>query len=150
MAAAVPTRDTTGVGHQIWRLAGELRRQGQLALAGEEWLATSGLRPAATAVVRVVDRRGPCSQREISDVLGLDPSDLVSILDQLEGFGLIERRRDPSDRRRNVVVITEKGRPLADHLAQLSDRAEASALARLTPAERQELARLISRALGDS
>ncbi|HVU71482.1 MAG TPA: MarR family winged helix-turn-helix transcriptional regulator [Mycobacteriales bacterium] len=150
MAATARTRDGLAVAPQIWRLAGELRRQGQLALAGEDWLASSNLRPIATGVVRIVDGRGEISQREISDLLGLDPSDLVSILDQLEELGLVERRRDPTDRRRNVVVITDKGRPLADHLADLSAQSEAIVFARLSAAERRELARLLGRALGDS
>jgi DNA-binding MarR family transcriptional regulator len=150
VAATAPAPAHAGVGRQIWRLSAELRRHSHNALAGEQWLAANGLRPIAAGVVRVVNGRGPISQREISDLLGLDPSDLVSILDRLEEQGLIERRRDPDDRRRNVVVITEEGRPLAEHLTQISARAEAAALARLSPAERRELARLISRALGDT
>lgn len=148
--APTATRDGIGVGRQIWRLSAELRRQGQLELANETWIASAGLRPMATGVLRVVDGRGPISQREICDLIGLDPSDLVSILDQLEDLSLIERRRDPEDRRRNVVAITAKGRPVADRLAEVSARAEATALARLSATERRELARLISRALGDT
>jgi DNA-binding MarR family transcriptional regulator len=118
-------------------------------LAGEAWLAEPGLRPLARAVLLIVNQRGPSSQREISDVLGLDPSDLVSMLDQLEDAGFIERRRDPEDRRRNQIVTTARGKKAAARIAELAERAEEVALERLTEPERKQLAQLLGRALGD-
>src|SRR5919201_6681231 len=53
---------------------------------------------------------GPISQQELSDTLDLDPSKLVSLLNELESHGLAERRRDPSDRRRHIVEISARGR----------------------------------------
>lgn len=52
---------------------------------------------------------GPVSQRGLADMLEVDPSQLVAILNELESDGLAERRRDPADRRRHIVEITEAG-----------------------------------------
>ena len=136
------------VSGQLFRLANELRRQLHQELTSEPWLVDAGFRPPCIGVLKVIDQRGPVSQREISDVLLVDPSDLVAVLDILEGAGLIERRRDPKDRRRNAVVVTEAGHKTADRLRELQLRAETETLSRLDVHERRQLAELIDRALG--
>jgi DNA-binding MarR family transcriptional regulator len=50
------------------------------------------------------------SQRELSAALGTDPSDLVTVLDQLSAAGLVERIVNPDDRRRRILAITPHGR----------------------------------------
>src|SRR3954447_2410552 len=72
-------------------------------------LEPTGLKgPEAFALMRLRDL-GPISQQELADMLDLDPSKLVALLNQLESDGLAERRRDPGDRRRHIVEISPRG-----------------------------------------
>jgi DNA-binding MarR family transcriptional regulator len=141
--------DQPAVAGQLFRLNAELRRRLQQELANEPWLAAAGVRTPAVAVLKLIELRGPVSQREIAEALLVDPSDLVAVLDVLEDSGFLERQRDPDDRRRNAVVLTDKGREATDRSMELAARAEAATLARLTAGQRAQLARLISAAIGD-
>src|SRR5215210_6463296 len=90
-------------------------------------------------VLKQLQAFGSCSQGELADALGIDYSNLASVTGQLYGRGLIERRRDESDRRRYVIEPTEAGlRLLAD-----ADRAiaagEQDMLGTLGAAERDQL-----------
>jgi DNA-binding MarR family transcriptional regulator len=58
--------------------------------------------------------REPLSMRELADHLVLDPSNLTALVDRLEELGLVERTVDPDDRRVKRVVLTPRGRALAD------------------------------------
>jgi DNA-binding MarR family transcriptional regulator len=131
----------------VFLLARELRRHVHELMAEEEWAADAGFRPPCMGVLDVVARAQPVSQREISDRLGLDASDVVGVLDILEGARLVERRRDPQDRRRHAVVLTELGHTAARRFAALRAKAEERALAGLDEQERQVLVDLLNRAL---
>jgi DNA-binding MarR family transcriptional regulator len=67
------------------------------------------LRPKHFAVLNAVALSEGASQQELGGRMALDPSGLVGAIDELEATGLVERRRDPADRRRNVVVLTAAG-----------------------------------------
>ena len=130
----------------VFLLARELRRQIHELMAEEDWAAAAGFRPPCMGVLHVLAGRQPVSQREISDHLGLDASDVVGVLDILEKAAMVERRRDPHDRRRHQVVLTERGRAAAEKLAVLRAKAEDRALAGLDPEERRMLVELLNRA----
>jgi DNA-binding MarR family transcriptional regulator len=68
-----------------------------------------GLRPKHFAVLNAVALSDGASQQELGGQMGLDPSGLVGAIDELEGMGLVARRRDPADRRRYAVGLTEDG-----------------------------------------
>jgi DNA-binding MarR family transcriptional regulator len=69
---------------------------------------------------RLRDQEG-LSQRDLADVLELQPISLVRLLDRLVEQGFVERRSDPKDRRANRLFLTANGRQLADDLDSLRD-----------------------------
>ncbi len=55
-------------------------------------------------------RTAPLAQQALGDALGVDAAQLVGLLNELEAEQLVQRRRDPADRRRHIVEISELGR----------------------------------------
>ena len=131
----------------VFLLAREMRQHITELMAEEHWAHDAGFRPPCLGVIAVVARHQPVSQREISDQLGLDASDVVGVLDLLEAAHLVQRRRDPADRRRHAVVLTEAGETAARHFATLRAEAEARALVDLDDDERRLLVDLLNRAV---
>ena len=105
----------------------------------------AGLHPYHHAILAVLDQGSRETQGAIADALGYDKGQLVGLLDELEEAALIERRRDPADRRRQIVQITPAGRKTLDRLRRLSKRLENEFLASLDESERRELHALLLR-----
>ena len=73
-------------------------------------LATIGLDPRDYMALALLDSDQPRSQAELAQLLGKAPAIVVDVVDALEALGLARRERDPNDRRRSVVGITDAGR----------------------------------------
>lgn len=130
----------------VFLVAREMRRQMQELMADEQWAADAGFRPPCMGVLAVVEHLQPVSQRQISDHLGLDASDVVGILDILEAAHMVQRQRDPADRRRHAVVLTELGGTAARRYAALRTTVADRVLAGLDDDERRQLVDLLHRA----
>lgn len=92
---------------------------------------------------------GAMSQRDLAAAMEIDPSQLVAILNELEADGLAERRRDPADRRRHIVEITEAGAAALGRIDTAVGEAERELFGDLTEAEQAVLRGLLDRVVVD-
>jgi DNA-binding MarR family transcriptional regulator len=99
------------------------------------------------AVLASLEEYGPGSQAELSRRSGIYRSDMVAVLNELAERGLVERAPDPADRRRNVITISAGGRSRLRLLDQVEDDLHEELLAPLSPSERDQLVRLLTRLL---
>jgi DNA-binding MarR family transcriptional regulator len=110
-------------------------------------LGSLGLTPALFALLNVVGAREGAIQQELGSAMGIDPSTMVSLIDQLEGAGLARRRPSPRDRRAREVTITPKGRRVLERGRRAAAGVEDDLLRGLSGAERDQLLALLRRAL---
>jgi MarR family transcriptional regulator, lower aerobic nicotinate degradation pathway regulator len=110
-------------------------------------LKSIGLTPALFAVLNYLGAREGAIQQQIGSAMGIDPSTMVSLIDQLERAGLATRRQHPQDRRAREVRITEKGRRTLKRARELAKEVEGDILHGLSPAERRRLVTLLRKAL---
>jgi DNA-binding MarR family transcriptional regulator len=82
--------------------------------------------------------------------MGIDPSTMVTLIDELEDAGLAERRRRPGDRRAWEVAITPKGRRTLERGRRFAAQVEDDVLAGLSADERRQLIDLLRRALASA
>lgn len=113
-----------------------------LATAG---LAEEGARMPHMAVLAALADFGPQVQRDLAARLAMDPSDLAKVVEDLGGRGHVERQRDPADRRRVSVALTDAGQRALAAMGTAVSGAEDALLAPLTVAEREQLAGMLAR-----
>jgi DNA-binding MarR family transcriptional regulator len=111
--------------------------------AYREAFEAAGASPFHYSVLAVLEESPRETQATIADSLGYDRSWLVGLLDELEEKGLIERRRDPADRRRHVVTLLPAGKRQLAELRAVSKDVEDKFLASLEPEQRAKLHELL-------
>ncbi|MEU3986549.1 MarR family winged helix-turn-helix transcriptional regulator [Streptomyces sp. NPDC026672] len=109
---------------QVLPLVEHLVRVGRRTAEG--LTAVGGLRPRHLIALKLLSEQGPSGQQGLTHGLSLDPSNVVGLLNELEGRGLVTRRRDPADRRRHIVEISPLGEEelhnAYDQLGLIEDR----------------------------
>jgi DNA-binding MarR family transcriptional regulator len=118
---------------------------GKPALEGLCGALTSISIDSSTSATGTLEEFGPASQAALGRRTGIDRSDVVAALNDLASRGLIQRSPDPADRRRNVITITPAGRRQLRRLDGVLAGVQDKLLAPLSPAERQQLTRLLVR-----
>jgi DNA-binding MarR family transcriptional regulator len=113
-------------------------------------LAALGLTPALFAVLNVLGAREGAIQQQLSSDMGIDPSAMVKLINELEGAGLADRRRRPNDRRAWEVTITPKGRRRLQRARRLASQVEDEVLGGLAATDRRQLLTLLRRALASA
>jgi DNA-binding MarR family transcriptional regulator len=108
-----------------------------------------GLRLRHYALLRYLATVEGALQRELSDRLGYDPSAIVSLVDDLQGLGLVERRPSPGDRRSRIVVLTDRGRDVLRDTDKAGRRVTDELLAPLSAEDRDTLHDLLQRVAAD-
>src|SRR5436189_1232142 len=103
-----------------------------------------GIRPRHMAALIELRDRGELTQQSLCGQLHLDPTNLVAILNELEERGYATRRRDPEDRRRHLVEVSNKGIAVIEKVSEVMDGVEEDLLDGLEAAEREQLADLLT------
>ena len=110
---------------------------------GNSALKELGLKARSYAVLSLVCDDLKPTQRDLAEFLRLDPSQVVTLIDELEGKQLVVRQPDPRDRRSKIVIPTSKGNRLRTEaeaaIANASDKLSES----LTAEQRKHLAVLL-------
>lgn len=115
-----------------------------------EQLGTLGLTPPLFAVLNALAVRDGAIQQQLSSDMGIDPSAMVKLINDLERAGLAERSRRPGDRRAWRLSITPHGRRTLDEARRVAGHVEDQVLAGLNPSERQQLLGLLRQALSSA
>jgi DNA-binding MarR family transcriptional regulator len=113
-------------------------------------LESLGLTPALFGLLNILGAREGAIQQELGLAMGVDPSTMVSLIDELEAAGLAKRRPHPTDRRARAVAITPKGRRVLERGRRMAAQVEDEVLQGLSAAERRELLELLRRALASA
>src|SRR6516225_6994560 len=110
-----------------------------------ERLAPLGLEPRQFGMLTRLAANEGTSQQAIGELIGLNPTRVVFLVDELEKQGLVERRRNPADRRSYALYLTGQGKEKLREAQQASAAHEHDVAASLTGAQRAELAALLRR-----
>jgi MarR family transcriptional regulator, lower aerobic nicotinate degradation pathway regulator len=110
-------------------------------------LADSGLDARGYSILAILSVDGPGSQHELAQLIGKAPGVVVAEVDQLEERGFVERNRDPHDRRRSIVTLTEGGRLALERADQLAEATVAELFGGLDRDELSQLGALLVKGL---
>ena len=108
-------------------------------------LAELDLTPAHVGVLRVVGQSPGLSQQALSEQLGALPSRIVRLVDELEGRGLVERRRSQTDRRNHELYVAEQAADQLGHVLAAVSAHDAEITEGLSAKDKQTLVALLGK-----
>ena len=108
-----------------------------------ERMGALGLTSPDAGILRLLRLTAGLSQQELAAKLGIHPSRLVALLDELERKGLVERKSNPDDRRQYSLHLTEKGTKTLEEIGHVAQQHQEALCAALTLEERDKLAELL-------
>ncbi|MFC3574182.1 MarR family winged helix-turn-helix transcriptional regulator [Streptomyces yaanensis] len=127
-------------------LLGRAAARGRALVA--DALAAEGMKMWHHVVLSAVRDLAPVAQADLGRSVGLDPKDLVGILNDLQAAGHVVREPDPKDRRKNAVSLTPDGARLLTRCEQAAREANDALLAPLPAADRDRFMDLLIRISG--
>jgi len=136
---APPDRRPVGVGFLLAQLGAHAARR-----FGER-IAAIGLTPPDAGLIRKIASDPGISQQALAEHLGVMPSRMVALVDELESKGIVERRRSTEDRRNYALELTEKGRRVLGELSRIAAEHEEALCTALNKDERLQLRDLCRR-----
>jgi DNA-binding MarR family transcriptional regulator len=117
----------------------------QLRERSAETLAPWDITPAHLRALRTLARHGTMRLSELSDRLQIAPRTATEVVDALQAQDLVGRRADPADRRAILVEVTERGTSVLAEVRATRGPEAGRIFGRLDPADRAELARILSK-----
>ncbi len=139
MITPMPTTTTPGVTVLLTQLSRLVYRR-----TSEDLL---GMRLKEFVMLAHLREHNPIPQQDLGEMLCIDANNLVLLLNELESRGFAYRRRDPADRRRHLVEITDEGLTAFESAERGIESVEDDVLYTLTSRERVELQELLVKAL---
>ena len=103
------------------------------------------LTPPHAGILRAIKQADGLSQQALGETLGMFPSRLVVVLDELEQRGLVERRDSPADRRSYALHLTEAGDEILEQIGRITRENQEGICTALDEAERVQLKDLLAR-----
>lgn len=108
-------------------------------------LSVKRLTPAHAGILRILQFAPAITQQALAEKLGMVPSRLVTLLDELESLGFVERGNNPADRRRHALQLTPPGREALAAIGDIARDHQRTLLAALSAEEQRQLAALLER-----
>jgi DNA-binding MarR family transcriptional regulator len=110
-----------------------------------ERLESLELTPAHAGFMRMIATSGGVTQQQVALSLGMFPSRMVALVDELQERRLVERQPNPQDRRTYSLVLTTEGRRVLEAIGKIAREHQDALLGALSKAERDTLAALLLR-----
>ena len=103
------------------------------------------LRPVDYTILTLVNANPDITPKRLAQAINVSPPNLGALLERLESRDLLERRRNPSDKRSQVLALTAAGRTLCRKADKAIADLESEATSMLSEKERADLLRLLQK-----